>query len=217
MRRFSGFVLDRRSVVGRDSLVCFIHQNRKYKFVFTESKYIGKYTVATTQKAEGVMVWCAMKSNGQLFLRRCPPKVKAAEYQGILQDALTFIKPRFVHKVGLLYNQFFNRASRYVFQRDGAPPHTARSTQAWLNTHHVRRFNGGIWPSMSPDLNPIEHVWPIVGNQLVGKSFASKDALFEGLKAAFASVTPAQVATLFASMPNRMSAVLASKGGHTRY
>ena len=70
---------------------------------------------------------------------------------------------------------------------------------------------------MSPDLNPVEHPWPIVGNKLVGKGFSGKDALFAALQVAFASVSPAHVTKLYQSMPNRMAALLAIKGGHTRY
>ena len=43
----------------------------------------------------GLMVWCAMNGAGELVLRRCPPKVKAADYQAIVASATTFIKPRF--------------------------------------------------------------------------------------------------------------------------
>ena len=58
------------------------------------SKFEAQYTVPTVQRVESVMVWAAMKSNGAISLRRCPPKVKAADYQTILQSAVSFIRPR---------------------------------------------------------------------------------------------------------------------------
>ena len=39
------------------------------------------------------MIWAAMKSNGAICLRRCPPRVNAVEYRNILQGAKSFIKP----------------------------------------------------------------------------------------------------------------------------
>lgn len=59
-----------------------------------ESRFVAKYTIATTQQAQGVMVWAAMRGNGSIVLRRCPPKVKAVDYQAILESAKAFIRPR---------------------------------------------------------------------------------------------------------------------------
>ena len=60
----------------------------------TASKLVGKYTMPTVQKAESVMVWAAMKRSGEICLRRCPVKVNAVAYQGILDSARAFIQPR---------------------------------------------------------------------------------------------------------------------------
>ena len=59
------------------------------------NRYLPKYIVNTEQKPQGVMVWAAMNSRGQICLRRCPPTVKAQDYCDILASAMTFIKPRY--------------------------------------------------------------------------------------------------------------------------
>ena len=59
-----------------------------------DKKYVAKYTVPSVQKPEGLMVWAAMKANGAICLRRCPPKVDAIAYRSILSSAKAFIKPR---------------------------------------------------------------------------------------------------------------------------
>ena len=96
-------------------------------------------------------------------------------------------------------------------------PCTAKTTTQWLTQHRIRRFNGGKWPAQSPDLNPIEHLWPMVGHTLVGREFHSRDELWEAQEAAFGSISPAQVQRLYKSLPNRMRAVLDARGQHTRY
>lgn len=48
----------------------------------------------------------------------------------------------------------------FVFQRDGAPAHTARQTQEWLAINCPDFVKKCEWPPNSPDLNPLDyHVW----------------------------------------------------------
>ena len=54
-------------------------------------------------------------------------------------------------------------------------------------------------------------------HKLRGRVFAGKEQLWTALQAAFAAISPDQVSALDDSMPNRMRAVIAARGGHTRY
>ena len=53
----------------------------------------------------------------------------------------------------------------YCFQRDGAPAHTADITQEYLEENcNGEYWNKHMWAGSSPDLSPIENVWPLLQN-----------------------------------------------------
>jgi len=51
------------------------------------------------------------------------------------------------------------------FQQDNAPCYKARSISNWF-LEHDNEFTVLKWPPQSPDLNPIEHLWDVVEQEL---------------------------------------------------
>ena len=104
--------------------------------------------------------------------------------------------------------------SRTMFQHDNDPKHTSKSTIVLLKRLRVKVMD---WPSMSPDLNPIEHLWGILKRKVevckVSNTCQLRDVIMEEWK----SIPVATCEALVNSMPRRVKAALDNDGGHTKY
>ena len=75
------------------------------------------------------------------------------------------------------------------------------------------------WPSNSPDLNIIEHVWARLKSEVrrILKSDSKEDLLVTISQAWDSCNSHRDIETLYVSMPKRIAACLKAKGGHTNY
>ncbi len=64
------------------------------------------------------------------------------------------------------------------------------------------------WPSMSPDLNPIEHLWGILKRQVEHHSPSSIQSLKEVILEEWKKIDLAKCHELVNSMPRRLGAVI---------
>lgn len=111
---------------------------------------------------------------------------------------------------------FGMRGTDFVFQQDGDPKHKSGLATDWLEDHNITTLK---WPAQSQDLNPIEHLWEHVKQQLNAyETFPSgMHELWCRVEAEWAKITPDVCANLINSMPRRIQAVLKEKGGPTKY
>ena len=58
---------------------------------------------------------------------------------------------------------FLQRHGPAILIHDNARPHVARICQQFLNRNNV---NVLPWPAVSPDMNPIEHIWDYLGRKI---------------------------------------------------
>ena len=107
-------------------------------------------------------------------------------------------------------------ADRPIVMHDGATPHTARISMATLrqSAMEVRP-----WPSLIPDLNPIEHVWDYIRRHLneMDSRVQSLDELREAIHEVCRHMPQQYVRPLIHSMRRRVAAVIAADGGSTHY
>ncbi|GFX74537.1 DDE_3 domain-containing protein [Trichonephila clavipes] len=142
-----------------------------------------------TAISQGVTVWGAISWDTRSSLVVLQGTLTARRY---VDDILTpIVLPMLSSRPGAIY------------QQDNARPHTARLSQQCLQGYDVLP-----WPARSPDLSPIEHVCDALGRQLK----PSRDT-----GELTAQMQRDVISDLIKSMPRRISACIAARGGFTTY
>ncbi|GFU69057.1 transposable element Tcb2 transposase [Trichonephila clavipes] len=149
-----------------------------------------------TAISQGVTVWGAISWDTRSSLVVLQGTSTARRY---VDDILTpIVLPMLSSRPGAIY------------QQDNARPHTARLSQQCLQGYDVLP-----WPARSPDLSPIEHVCDVLGRQLqpsrdTGELTAQMQRLWQDLPQGV-------ISDIIESMPRRISACIAARGGFTTY
>jgi transposase len=115
-----------------------------------------------------------------------------------------------------------------VFQQDNATPHSSPVTRKWLEDEAKKHgFSIMQWPSNSPDLNPIEHLWAHVKRELhrqypdtwhlKGSPDVIRRILKERIHEIWWNIGSTVLKSLIESMPHRVHAVLDAGGNVMGY
>ncbi len=73
------------------------------------------------------------------------------------------------------------------------------------------------WPSMSPDLNPIGHLWGILKQKVEERKVSSIHQLRDVVMEEWKRNPVATCEALVNSVPKRVKTELENNGGHTKY
>lgn len=102
------------------------------------------------------------------------------------------------------------------FQHDNARPHVARVCMDFLQRQNI---NVLPWPALSADMSPIEHLWDMLG-RCVRQRRQQPDTLNElrqALVFEWQRLPQRLVRRLIGSMRRRCQALIAARGGYTKY
>lgn len=148
-----------------------------------------------------VMVWGMISGDGVGPIVRLHGKVNAVVYKQLVKD----------HVLPVLRNSNKQPA---IFMQDNAPCHKAKLVMNFLEAEHIAVLD---WPAQSPDLNPIENVWKILGERAKARNPKTTEELWDALKEEWNKITKREIKKLIASCSRRCQSVIEAKGLHTKY
>lgn len=164
-------------------------------------------TVGHVGFPKNVMVWAGVSGMGKtkLAFLKCGLRINSAIYQREILKKRA--KPDGV--------KIFGR-KRWWFQQDWAPAHGSRSTLAYCNELlNGRYWDKSMWPSNSPDLNPMDFsIWALIEQRLGKKTYRSVKQLKAALKRAWASITYDELAAIIGNFRKRLQACIKANGGY---
>lgn len=186
-----------------ESKVCFFTSDGiQYVRRPVGTRFEPKYQLPTVKHGGGhVMVWGCFCRNGVGPLVRIEGTMDRFHYAEILQEHMLPFAKRHVGR-------------GWLFQHDNDPKHASKHVAEWLQKQKVRVLE---WPSQSPDLNPIEHLWDELGRRVADKKCTNVDHLMTTLTEEWNNIPASRLETLVKSMPNRCRAVINTKGYATKY
>ena len=150
-----------------------------------------------------VMVWAGICHDGRTQLKIVQGTLNTVKYRDDILDPIV---------LPFLQQPNFN----HVFQHDNARCHVARVCQDFLNQNHIRVHP---WQALSSDLSPIEHLWDEFDRRVRHRQNPPEtlQELRDTLVHEWNNIPQTFIQQLIGSMRRRCEAVVAARGGHTRY
>ena len=107
-----------------------------------------------------------------------------------------------------------NLGRNWVLQHGNDPKHRAHIVTKWLDEKGVERLK---WASLSPDLNPIKHIWDEVERRMRKENAKNEFELKQALLKVWHNIGNDVTKKLVDSVPNRLHEVIRINCYPTRY
>ncbi len=150
-----------------------------------------------------VMVWAGISIGGKTDLIVIDGTLTALRY---IEEV---IRPNVIPYAGAIGDSF-------ILQDDNARPHRGNIVNEYLEEQGIARMD---WPAVSPDLNPIEHLWDNLGRKVTPR--LNPDSTVNDLRRILLEewdqIPQESVNTLIHSMRRRCTECIQAAGGHTHY
>lgn len=155
---------------------------------------------------KSVMVWggiCATGKTPLVFIKK-GVKINAAYYQDEI-----------LKKVVLPWSSVHFQNNDMILQQDWAPAHGAKTTMELCDRIFPGHLGKDLWPSNSPDLNPLDFsVWSVLEEKVSAKPHQSLDSLKKALTKAWEELDTDYLRRTVHSMVKRLHACVGADGGH---
>jgi len=180
---------------------------RKYYYKRPERKRLEAHHIKQTKQGGGgkMLIWGCMTYYGVGDACWYPDSMNSEGYLGVLKDYVLQTRDWY----GIERQDF-------IFQQDNASAHKASIVNNYLSRMKIRVLD---WPPNSPDMNPIEHLWAYIKQQLDRYPEAPKtmEELWERIQKIWIEIPIEIIHDLYESMPRRIKELHDNKGGLTRY
>nr|CAH7728608.1 unnamed protein product [Callosobruchus chinensis] len=149
------------------------------------------------------MFWGGIRFNERTQLIHIPGTMTGAYY---LQNIINAIIQPLRIEIG----------DQFIFMGDNARPLHTRAVQQALENGNIARLE---WPAMSPDMNPIEHVWGYVSRAIFNRNNhpRSTQELIVVTTEEWDNIPQEVINNLIIGMHRRVDALIRSRGGNTKY
>ena len=147
------------------------------------------------------MMWGVINLDLKSYLVICKENLTARPYIDQILDPVVI--------------SLFQQRHGLTLQHDNARQHVARITRDYLQANNIYLLP---WLACSPDCNSIEHAWDQIGQRLRQRQHRPRTTsipqLTAGIQEEWNRIPRYLLRNWCRSMPRRLTAVIASDGGH---
>lgn len=161
--------------------------------------------IQQNKRSKSIMVWAGVTYNGKapLVFFKAGEKMTGKVYKNMLEKKiLPWSKKHFKDEV-------------WTYLQDSAPSHVTKDVRKWILNNFPDFVTPEMWPSYSPDLNPMDYsIWGILTNEVGKKEHSSIKDLKASIRKEWKKLSLDVIKSAIDEFPLRLKNCIKAKGGH---